>query len=152
MVAKRAFRLDEWSIIPGPASILPPFDSQDIQEIAAYSPSSVAAVVLDLDGAELALFDGTDWWTWSARWSCGSDYIDLEMTLLDEPEISWGGFGVSGTGSATQLLKLYDLFKIDIDTAWLHDSECGLYTSQTFAAEFNLPENLGGVETPSWEG
>jgi hypothetical protein len=47
------FKIEQWSIAPGPESIRPPFDSLDLDEVAEYAPEAVAAVVLGLPGAEL---------------------------------------------------------------------------------------------------
>jgi hypothetical protein len=130
----RQFDIESWSVVPGPLSIHPPFDSTESFAIEAYLPSAVAKLALALPSVELLHSDQPDWWHWVARWSVGSAHIDLAMTLLETTPETWGGFGLSGSASSAELLTLYRQIHRVIPGAWLHNSKCALHTAESFSA------------------
>jgi hypothetical protein len=129
-----SFHIEAWSIVPGPLSIHPPFDSTELTVIEQRPPSDVAGKVLAIPAIELVHPERPDWWAWIARWSAGSSHIDLAMTLFEEPSVAWGGFNLSGSATANDLLALYRYVHGTLPGAWLHNSECALHTADSFNA------------------
>ena len=129
------FTLDQWSIVPGPRRIRPPFDSTHLDEIEEYSPQLVADATLALPGARLIQPAHPDWCSWLARCSTDDGYIDLRMTLFDTDPIRWGGFRLAGRASPESLLELYTHLHLALPAAWLHNTDCELHTAESFGAK-----------------
>lgn len=126
------FSLDQWSIVPGPASIQPPFQSTQVGAIEEYSPEVVAETILAIPGAELIQPAEPDWWSWMARWSSNESYIDLTMTLFDTLPMLWGGFKLAGPAGPQDLLELYIQLHAALPATWLHNAECELHSAESF--------------------
>lgn len=126
------FDLENWSLVPGPPSIRPPFESTGLDVIEEYSPQGVAATVLAIPGVELIHPAEPDWWSWVARWASSEEHIDLAMTLFDTAPRSWGGFTLRGRAAAQALLTLYSHIHAALPATWLHNAECELHTAESF--------------------
>jgi hypothetical protein len=131
------FDLGEWSIVPGPLSIRPPFDSSRLDVIEEYAPQVVAAAALAVPGTELIHLAEPDWWSWAARWSARDGHIDLAMTLFDTARRPWGGFKLAGTAGPRSLLEIYRRIHAVLPAAWLHNAESELHTAESFGARMN---------------
>jgi len=131
---RHAFDLARWSIIPGPATIHPPFLSIELDAIKQYPADIVAATVLALPGAHLIHEATPDWWSWVARWPSETNHIDLAMTLFEWQSPMWGGFKLSGSADPSALLDLYTRIRSALPATWLHDDACTLHDAASFAA------------------
>lgn len=132
-----AFSLRSWSIVPGPTSIRPPFESTELAAIEQYPPEAVAAAILGIRATELVHREDPNWWSWTARWSSGASHIDLAMTLFDTEPLAWGGFNLSGSATPVDLLNLYGAVHAALPASWLHNSDCLLHTAESFRASIH---------------
>lgn len=78
-------------MIPGPAELAEPINSQDLQDIAVYSPAAIAEAILSFPGMTLLQTPTPSWWEWRGRWESGGEFIEVGMTLFEDEAQSWGG-------------------------------------------------------------
>ena len=129
------FRVQDWSIVPGPRKIRPPFDSTDLREITDTAPEQAASAALSLRDVTLERAGEPEWWNWCSFWRFRDSEIALSMTLFETDPPTWGGFSLSGSATAGDLLQLYREVHDLLPNAWLHNDLCELHTAESFALQ-----------------
>ena len=130
------FRIEDWSIVPGPRRIRPPFDSTDLRDIVDIAPQEAAAAALSLRNVTLERSGEPDWWNWCSFWKSSESRITIRMTLFETEPPKWGGFSLTGYGTPGAILRLYrDLHEL-LPTAWLHNASCELHTAESFVSGY----------------
>lgn len=127
----RAFKLDEWSFIPGPEEE-PPDSSLDLQDLVEYSPREIAEAILSYPGMVLQNPGTSSWWDWLARWHLEEEAIDVGISLFETEPESWGGSPLQGRCSANRLFFLWESIREKLPAVWLHNNECEIHTPDTF--------------------
>ena len=130
------FRIAEWSIVPGPATIRPPFDSTKLIDVVDVTPEHAADSALSIREMVLETGGIPEWWCWSSFWRYRGNQIALSMTIFETSPPTWGGFSLSGTGTAADLLRLYRQVHELIPTGWLHHELCELHTAESFSRQY----------------
>src|SRR5579871_3570899 len=85
------FNLKGWALIPGPVIMNDPRSSVDLDNLVMYPPATVATSILAYPGTMLSLPAEPSWWEWRARWQNHERYIEIDMTLFEDEQQSWGG-------------------------------------------------------------
>jgi hypothetical protein len=125
---------EDWSIIPGPAQLSQPMNSQDLQEVATYSAAEIAESLLGFPGMRLVHASTPSWWEWRARWKSGRDFIEVGMTLFDDELQSWGGSPLRADCAIDAITALWSYLLSRHRGVWLHDSDCWVHTKDSFRA------------------
>jgi hypothetical protein len=131
----RAFKLAEWSFIPGP-EWNPPDSSLNLQDLVEYPPASIAEVILTYPGMVLQNAGEPTWWDWLANWHDGEETIDIGMSLFETEPESWGGSPLRGHCPAERLLSLWKAIREKFPAVWLHNNECEIHTPESFSELF----------------
>src|SRR6266536_2440219 len=96
-----------WSLIPGPAELAQPMNSQDLQDMEVHSPAAIAESFLSFPGVRLLQPPTPTWWKWRARWESGSAFIEVGMTLFEDEAQSWGGSAITADCSLDDIEALW---------------------------------------------
>lgn len=120
-----------WSFIPGPADLVQPINSQDLQDIPLYLPDAIAESFLRFPGMQLVHLPTPSWWEWLARWESNSDFIEVGMTLFDGEQQSWGGSPIQANCSLHAIQSLLSHLRSRHSGVWLHDPECVIHTERS---------------------
>ena len=118
----------QWSLIPGPAELAQPMNSQDLQDIEVFSPTAIAESFLSFPGVQLLHPPTPSWWEWRARWESGGDFIEVGMTLFEDDAQSWGGSPISADCSLDDIEALWSHLQTRHRGVWLHDPDCIIHT------------------------
>ena len=121
-----------WALIPGPAQLLQPMNSQDLQLIESFSPVLIADSLLSFPGMRLLQPQSPSWGAWRARWESGRDFIEVGMTLFQNEAESWGGSPISADCSLEDIDALWSHLQLRHHGVWLHDPDCILHTRESF--------------------
>lgn len=122
----------EWSLIPGPAELTQPMNSQDLQDIGSFSPELIADSFLSFPGVRLLHPPKPSWFHWLARWDYGRDFMQIGMTLFDDEQQSWGGSPITADCSPDQMDALWSHLQAQHSGVWLHDRDCIVHTRDSF--------------------
>ena len=115
-------------MIPGPAELTQPMNSQDLQDIEQISPAAIAESILSFTGVRLLHPPTPTWWEWRARWESGSDFIEAGMTLFDDEARSWGGSPITSDCSLDEIEAFWSYLQARHRGVWLHAPDCTSHT------------------------
>lgn len=139
----RAFKLAEWSFIPGPKWD-PPDSSLNLHDLIEYPPRDIAVAILAFPGMTVQHPGEPTWWDWLARWHHGEETIDVGMSLFETEPPSWGGSPLQGRCSVQRLLSLWESIREKFPAVWLHNNDCEIHTPESFRRLFSATELNGG--------
>jgi hypothetical protein len=122
----------QWSLIPGPVKLTQPMRSDDLQEFESIPVIAVAESLLSFPSMRLLSPAQPTWWQWQARWESGSDFIDVAMTLFEEPVLTWGGSPLYADCAAESIEALWSHMQSRYRGVWLHDENCVIHTRNSF--------------------
>jgi hypothetical protein len=132
MVDARFRAKGQWSLIPGPAKLNQPLNSQDLQEIEQLSAERIAESFLSFRDMRLIHAAAPSWWEWRARWASAGDFIEIGMTLFGDETQSWGGSPITADCSAAHIDELWSQLRSRHRGIWLHDADCIIHTPESF--------------------
>lgn len=120
------------SIVPGPLTLIEPAVSFGDHDIVSYSPTHFADAVLAVPNTRLLSSSDASWWDWKAQHDSRNGYLKIDMSLFETDPPSWGGSLLDIHCSAESLLNFWLTVRQSCPAAWLHDSECNLYSPERF--------------------
>jgi hypothetical protein len=123
---------EHWAFVPGPTALAHPIDSQAVMDLELYAPAAVAESFLSYPGMRLLSAATPDWWHWRARWDSGGDFIEVGMTLFDDPAQSWGGSAISADCTVQAIEALWLHLQSRHAAIWLHADDCTIHTPESF--------------------
>jgi hypothetical protein len=132
---RRFVSYGKWALVPGPATMTHPLDSQSVQDLALYQAVDIAESLLSFSGMTLSHGPEPTWWGWRANWGSGQDFIEVDMTLLEEREpIVWGGSSLLADCAVETVELLWSHLQARHAGIWLHDENCVMHTHESFRA------------------
>lgn len=129
----------EFALIPGPKSFGEPLHSTEVQDIEEYSPQEIAEAILGIENTHVVSSPEPSWWQWQARWEVEDRFISLDMTLFETEPPLWGGSGIVARCKFSEMLGLWQTIRGTHPAVWLHDSECRIWTPESFFEEYIKP-------------
>jgi hypothetical protein len=123
-----------WSLVPGPAEVARPINSQDVKDIELYPVAEIAESFLSFPGMRLLSTPAASWWQWQARWESNRDFIEVRMTLFDDENPIWGGSPISADCTVCAIEALWLHLQSRHQGIWLHDPDCTMHTHDSFSA------------------
>lgn len=136
MNAATPFEQLDLQLVPGPITLVEPAVSFGTHEVVAYSPDRVAKTILSYPGTRLLEPPTPSWWQWKTRCEADSGYIEVDMSIFDiEPPV-WGGSNLNFKCTPQYLLNFWLHVRGVCPAAWLHDTQCNLYSPESFCKNF----------------
>jgi hypothetical protein len=117
----------DWAVVPGPLDQSVTWDSQYIKGLAEHPVHTIALSILAFRGMHVVHPPAPTWWVWRARWEEGAEFLEVGMTLFDEPGDAWGGSGLVADCPSTVVLDLLEHLSERHKGIWLHTPECEMY-------------------------
>ena len=133
------------ALVPGPASLHPPYMSIEQYEITCYNALDVVTTFNHLEQVSVTRQGSTQlgddgWSLWRWRWRTADRWIDFDFTLFDDEAAGcWGGSGLSTHCTYADLVRLWLNVKVVHPDVWLHDANTALHTPHSFLTEYALP-------------
>jgi hypothetical protein len=133
------FVSDAYALIPGPAALTKPIDSQDVHEVAEYPIEEVLATLLALPGVRQI---GEGLADWAAAWECGDRFVFFENPEEFGDEGHFGSLDLRCDCSVGDVLELWEGLRARHPGLWLIGPDSWLWTPMSFAGRITFD--------PSW--
>lgn len=104
--------------------------------MAEYDPRGIADAFLAIPEMKLIHEANPSWYAWRARWEQANRWIEVGMSVFDEPTVSWGGSELKTDCYVSDVVALWLEVQEAYPAVWLHNPECRIYTVAAFLAEY----------------
>ena len=126
------------TLVPGPDSIPQPYNSTVMCEMKEYDVKMMANALLSIAGIKLKESNPSSWWDCEARYKNETSNITFKMTCMGDDDSIWGVFFLGGYSDIYSFVCLWhQLRNQSLESIWLHDNNCEIYTPQGFLQRFS---------------
>lgn len=138
--------LTEFSLVWGPLRLPESAHSfADDWESQIYTPDEIADAILSVPGTRLIHPATQGWECWSAEWREEGRHIDFDIMACEfDPDnalrrgisLVWGDSKFEMHCLLSDVLKVWSGIQQRCPAAWLHNTDCLMYSPVSFAREF----------------
>jgi hypothetical protein len=138
--------LTELALVPGPLYLgAEPAWSFDSSEVIIYSPQQVADAIIGIPGTRMLQSADPSWEFWRARWENEDRWIEFSIGETEAASVSgnstvtsWGGSDFNTHCLLQDVLYVWEEIRTKIPGVWLHDTDCRLWSPESFAGEYGI--------------
>lgn len=145
-MSDRLLVLTELSLVDGPIE-LPDlaYSFADNWKPELYTADEIAAAISSVPNVHVVHGADPDWEAWDARWELDGNFIHFDIIECPihadnstRPGLTsyWGGSKFETSCTMQQLLDVWRRIQSTCPGVWLHDTDCRMYSPESFAAAF----------------